>query len=150
MQMDRIVPEICVHDGAAALEFYKKAFGAQETARMTTPQGKLMHGDLTIGGHRIFVIDEFSTEDGGTCRCPRTLGGTGVRLNLEVGDADATVKRAVGAGAKVMMPVQEMFWGARYGKIVDPFGHEWGINQTLVDLSEADVENRAKEFFAKT
>src|SRR5579872_2340131 len=149
-RMDPIVPEICVHNGTMALDFYHKAFGAQEAARMTTPQGKLIHGDLTIGGHRLFVIDEFDSEEGGTCRSPRTLGGTGVRLNLEVEDADETVERAVRAGAKVMMPVQEMFWGARYGKIIDPFGHEWGINQTLEELSEGDVQERAKEFFAKT
>jgi PhnB protein len=150
-KMDRIVPEICVHDGPAALEFYKKAFGAEETSRMMTPDGKkLLHGDLSIGGHRIFVIDEFSAEEGGTCRCPRTLGGTGVRINIEVEDADGTVERAVAAGAKITMPVQKLFWGARYGKIIDPFGHEWGINQQLEELSETEVKSRAEKFFSKT
>ncbi len=78
---DNIVPELCVHDGRGALAFYKQAFGAVEQERMMSPDGaKLLHGALTIGGHRLVVFDEFSASEGGTCRCPQTLGGTGVRL----------------------------------------------------------------------
>src|SRR5450631_4202686 len=118
---DRIVPEIFVHDGTGALELYKRAFGAEERTRMMAPDGlRLLHSELEIFGHRLFVCDEFSASEGGTCRCPRTLGGTGVRIMLEVDDADATVARAVAAGATVMMPVEDMFWGARYGKLLDP------------------------------
>ena len=132
LRTDTIVPELFVHDGRGALEFYKRAFGAVELSRIMSPDGKkLLHGQLEIRGHRIVVCDEFSAKEGGTCRCPRTLGGTGVRLILEVDDADRVVQQAVAAGASIMIPVKEMFWGARYGKLLDPYGHEWGINQQL-------------------
>ena len=84
-----------------------------------------------------------------TCKMPETLGGTCVRITLMVDDADALVERAVARGARVLMPVADMFWGARYGKIVDPFGHEWGINQQLRELSKAESDAAAAEFFAK-
>src|ERR1700681_2878199 len=129
---DTIVPEVFVHDGSGSLEFYKRAFGAVEISRMLGPGGrKRLHGALEIGGHRFVVCDEFTAEEGGTGRCPRTLGGTGVRLILEVDDADRGVAQAVAAGATVMIPVADMFWGARFGKLLDPYGHEWGINQQL-------------------
>ena len=148
---DNIVPELCVHDGRGALDFYKRAFGATEREHMMSPNGeKLVHGALTIGGHRFVVFDEFSASEGGTCRCPQTLGGTGVRLILEVDDADAVVRQAVAAGATVMMPVTKMFWGARYAKLRDPYGHEWGINEQLEELSAADEAKAAQQYFGKT
>ncbi len=151
LKHDSIVPEIFVHDGFGALEFYKRAFGAEERSRMLSPDGKrLLHGELDIRGHRMFVCDEFSASEGGTCRCPRTLGGTGVRLMLEVEDADRTVAQAVAAGASLMIPVADMFWGARYGKLKDPFGHEWGINQQLKDVTPAEEAAGAADYFAKT
>jgi len=129
---EQFIPELIVDDGPAALEFYKAAFGVEEVERMMAPDGRrLIHGELTLDGQRFFVCNEFSASEGGTCRSPRTLGGTGVRITLLVDDADATVRRAVAAGARVLLPVADMFWGARYGKIVDPFGHEWGINQQV-------------------
>lgn len=144
---DKVVPEICVDDGLRALAFYAEAFGAVELQRMLAPDGKrLLHGEITISGHRLFVIDEF--RDVGTCRCPRTLGGTGVRVVLEVRDADAFVARACAAGASVMMPVTKMFWGARYAKLSDPFGHEWGINQQQELLSPEAEEANARRYFA--
>lgn len=145
--LDSIVPELFVHDGPAALAFYCTAFGASEVRRMMAPDGvRLLHGELTIGGHRLFVVDEFL--DVGTCRCPKTLGGTGVRITLEVADADAFVARASNAGATVMMPVTEMFWGARYAKLSDPFGHEWGINEQKQVLTAAEEQEAAESFFA--
>lgn len=145
-----ITPEIFVHDGPGAMEFYQRAFGATEHARMMSPDGrKLMHGQLEILGHSLVVCDEFLASEGGTCKCPRSLGGTGVRLMLQVDDADATVARAVAAGATVMFPVTDMFWGARYGKILDPYGHEWGINQQLADLTHAEEVEGAKRYFSK-
>ena len=145
---DTVIPEIFVDDGARALAFYVDAFGATEISRMATPDGtKLVHGEIELAGHRLFVVDEFP--DVGTCRCPRTLGGTGVRLTLQVEDADAFVARATRAGAKVMMPVQKMFWGARYGKLIDPFGHEWGINEQQEQMTPAQESASAKEHFAK-
>ena len=83
-------------------------------------------------------------------RTPDTLGGTCVRITLQTDDADGVVERAVARGATVLMPLQDMFWGARYGKIRDPYGHEWGINQQLKEQTEAETETAAKEFFAKS
>jgi PhnB protein len=146
----RIVPEIFVHDGLAALEFYRRAFGAEERSRMLAPDGqRLLHAELLILGQRLFLCDEFRAEEGGTCRSPRTLGGTPIRLMLEVDDADRTVERAVAAGARVMLPVQDMFWGARYGKLIDPYGHEWGINQQQRQLSAEQEAAEAKRYFDK-
>ena len=147
---DQFIPQLIVHNGAAALEFYKRAFGAAEGERMMTPDGaKLIHGELILDGHKFFVSNEFSAAEGGSCKSPQTLGGTGVRITLLVDDADALVARAVAAGARVTMPVADMFWGARYGKIVDPFGHEWGINQQLREQSEEQTRAAAEEFFGK-
>jgi PhnB protein len=150
LKPDSITPEIFVDDGLGALEFYKLAFGALERSRMMSQDGKkLLHGQIEIRGHRLFVCDEFSASEGGTCRCPRTLGGTGVRIMLEVDDADRAFQQAVAAGAKVMIPVANMFWGARYGKLIDPYGHEWGINQQVDQLTEAQEAEGARRHFAK-
>jgi PhnB protein len=147
---DQFIPHLIVSNGPAAVEFYKAAFGAEKGHQMMAPDGKrLMHGELTLDRHKFFVSDEFGSHEGGTCKSPHTLGGTGVRVTLLVDDADETVSRAVAAGARVLMPVQDMFWGGRYGKIVDPFGHEWGINQQLRGQSPEETESRAGEFFAK-
>ena len=148
---DNIFPELCVNDGLAALEFYKRAFGALERERMMSRDGsKLLHAQLTIEGHRFAVFDEFTATEGGTLECPQTLGGTSVRLILEVDDAAAVVRQAVAAGASVMMPVTEMFWGARYGKLRDPYGHEWGINEQVQHLSTAEEAQRGNEYFTKS
>jgi uncharacterized glyoxalase superfamily protein PhnB len=145
---DKIIPELFVHGGPAALAFYRAAFGAIEHSRMLTPDAaKLVHGELEIAGHRLFVCDEFSAAQGGTCRCPRTLGGTAVRITLEVQDADAVVERALGAGARVLLPLADMFWGARYGKLIDPYGHEWGISQQLRVLTPGEEAEQAKRHF---
>ena len=104
--------------GPVALEFYKRAFSAVEGSRMMSPDGKkLLHGEVEIHGQRLFVCDEFSASEGGTCRSPRALGGVGVRIMLEVDDADRAVEQAVAAGATIMIPVADMFWRARYGKL---------------------------------
>jgi PhnB protein len=146
---DQFIPELIVRGGLAALDFYKSAFGAEEIHRMTAPGSqKLMHSELTLDGHKFFVCDEFPASEGGTCKSPETLGGTGVRITLLVDDADDVVARAVAAGAHVSMPVQDMFWGGRYGKIVDPFGHEWGINQQIKEQSHEETRAAAAEFFA--
>jgi PhnB protein len=147
---DQFIPELIVRNGPAALDFYKSVFRAVETDRMMTKDGaKLIHGELVLDGHKFFVCDEFDASQGGTCKSPQTLGGTGVRITILVDDADRTIERAIAAGARVSMPVQDMFWGARYGKIVDPFGHEWGINQQVKEQSPQETEVAADEFFAK-
>jgi PhnB protein len=148
---DQFIPHLIVSNGPAAVNFYKNAFGAETGHQMMAPDGKrLLHGELVLDGHKVFVSDEFDTHEGGTCKSPQTLGGsTCVRVTLLVDDADAVVANAVAAGAQVLMPVQDMFWGGRYGKIVDPFGHEWGINQQLREQSVEETETQAGEFFAK-
>jgi PhnB protein len=147
---DQFIPHLIVSDGLAALDFYKKAFGAKEGDQMMAPDGKrLLHGELVLDGHKFFLSDEFGASEGGTCKSPQTLGGTDVRITLLVDDADTIVERAVALGARVNMPVQDMFWGGRYGKIVDPFGHEWGINQQLREQSAEETQAAADEFFAK-
>ncbi len=147
---DQFIPHLIVSDGVAALEFYKNTFNAELGDKMMAPDGKrLLHGEVVLDGHKIFVSDEFSESEGGTCKSPQTLGGTDVRITLQVDDADAIVTRAVASGARVLMPVQDMFWGARYGRIVDPFGHEWGINQQLRELSPEEAQAAADEFLAK-
>ena len=147
---DQFIPHLIVNDGQAALKFYKEVLGAEEGDNMMAPDGKrLMHGEIVLDGHKLFLSDEFTAAEGGTCKMPQTLGGTSVRITLMVDDADALVERAVAHGARVLMPVADMFWGARYGKIVDPFGHEWGINQQQVELSKEETDAAAAEFLAK-
>lgn len=147
---DQFIPHLIVGNGPVAVEFYKAAFGAAAGHQMMAADGKrLMHGELTLDGQKFFVSDEFSASEGGTCKSPETLGGTSVRVTLLVDDADGFVARAVAAGARVLMPVQDMFWGGRYGRIIDPFGHEWGINQQLREQSPKETESQADEFFAK-
>jgi PhnB protein len=147
---DQFIPHLIVGDGLQALQFYKQVFGATEGDNMMAPDGKrLMHGELVLDGHKVFISDQFSESEGGTCKSPATLGGTCVRITVQVDDADAVVERAVANGARVLMPVEDMFWGARYGKIVDPFGHEWGINQQIRKLSTEETDAAAQEFFRK-
>jgi PhnB protein len=129
---DQFIPHVCVTDGVAALAFYAAAFdGVPGDCMMAADGQRVAHGEILIDGHMLFVSDEFDVSEGGTVRTPQTLGGNSVRITLMVDDADATVERAVALGATVLMPVQDMFWGARYGKIIDPFGHEWGVNQVV-------------------
>jgi len=147
---DQFIPHLIVNDGPAALRFYKEVFGAEDGDSMMATDGKrLMHGEIVLDGHKLFLSDEFSEAEGGTCKMPDTLGGTCVRITLMVDDADAIVERAVSCGARVLMPVEDMFWGARYGKIRDPFGHEWGINQQQKELSKEETDAGAEEFFAR-
>ena len=150
MNPDQFIPHLIVSDGIAALKFYQEVFGAAEGHNMMAPDGKrLMHGELELDGHKLFISDEFKPEEGGACQTPQTLGGSCVRITLNTDDADGVVERAVARGAKVIMPVADMFWGARYGQIIDPFGHIWGVNQQLVEQSEEQTKAAAEEFFAK-
>ena len=147
---DQFIPHLIVNDGMAALKFYREVFGAEEGHNMMAPDGRrLMHGELILSGHKFFISDEFRPEEGGSCKAPHTLGGTSVRITLMTNDPDAIVELAVARGATVIMPVQDMFWGARYGQILDPFGHNWGINQQLQEQTPEETEKAAVEFFGK-
>src|SRR5258706_1062293 len=148
-KQDQFVPHLIVSDGLAALDFYKETFGAELGDNMMSPDGKkLMHGEIVLDGHKLFVSDWFAPSDGGSLQSPEMLGGTCMRITLMTDDPDAVVERAVARGATVLMPGQEMFWGARYGKITDPFGHEWGINQQLEERTADETQAAADEFFA--
>ena len=150
MNSDQFIPHLIVSDGMAALKFYTEVFGAAEGHNMMARDGKrMMHGELELDGHKLFISDEFKPEEGGVCLTPQTLGGSCVRITLNTDDADGVVERAVARGARVIMPVADMFWGARYGQIIDPFGHIWGINQQLQEQSEEETNAAAEEFFAK-
>ena len=116
---------------------------------MSSDGAKLMHGEIILDGHQLFVSDWFVPSDGGSLGSPESLGGTCVRVTIMVDDADAIVDRAVARGSSVIMPVQDMFWGARYGKLRDPFGHEWGINQQLTETTPAETEANAEVFFQR-
>jgi len=147
---DQFIPHVIVNDGVAALKFYREVFGASEGDTMMAPDGKrVLHGEIVLDGHKLFVSDEFSEAEGGSCKLPEKLGGTAGRVTVQVDDADALVERAVSRGATVLMPVADMFWGARYGKIRDPYGHEWGINQQLVEQSKEQTDAAAADFFAQ-
>jgi uncharacterized glyoxalase superfamily protein PhnB len=115
--------------------------------RMPGPDGKsIMHAEIKIGDSRIFLSEEFP-EMG--CRSPESLGGTASSLHLYVEDVDAAFKRAVSAGAQVKMPVADMFWGDRFGKLIDPFGHEWGMATHKEDPTPEEICERANAFFAQ-
>jgi PhnB protein len=141
-----VTPSLIVRGAAEAIEFYKKALGAEELMRMTGPDGKIGHAELKIGDSVIFISDEFPNM--GVARSPQSLGGCTGTLNLYVPDVDATFKQAVSAGGKTTMPVADMFWGDRYGTFIDPFGHHWGLGTHKEDLTAEEVEERAKSFYA--
>jgi uncharacterized glyoxalase superfamily protein PhnB len=142
-----VTPHLTVRGAAEAIDFYARAFGARERGRMPGPDGKgIMHAELQIGNSVVFLADEFP--DMG-CRAPQTLGGTTGTLHLYVRDVDRAFQRAVGAGAEIRMPVTDMFWGDRYAKVADPFGHEWGLATHKEDLSAREIGRRAEAFFAR-
>ncbi len=141
-----ITPSVVVANSKDAIEFYKKAFGANEIYQMPTPDGKTMHAMIQIGNSFVMMSDEFP-EMG--CKSPDTIGGTPVTLHLYVDDADKTFNQAIEAGAKVTMPLMDAFWGDRFGIVSDPFGHSWAIATHKQDISPEDMKKAGEEYFAK-
>jgi PhnB protein len=141
-----VTPSLVVHNAAKAIEFYKKALGAQERMRMSSPDGKVSHAELQIGDSVIFLSDEMPNMGS---KSPQSLGASTGTLFLYVEDVDKEFKRAVDAGGKATMPVADMFWGDRFGSFVDPFGHSWGLSTRKEDLTEKEIEIRAQEFYAQ-
>ena len=142
-----ITPHIVVKGAAEAIEFYKKAFGAEELFRMSGPDGdSVVHTELKIGDSVIMMCEEFP--DMGS-KGPASIGGTPVTMHLYVADADGAFKRAVEAGATELMPLQNMFWGDLYGVVTDPFGHQWAIASRVEALTAEEIGKRAAEAFAK-
>jgi PhnB protein len=141
-----VTPALVVRDAARAMEFYKAAFGAQERMRMAGPGGKIVHAEMTIGDSVIMVADEFP-EWGNLS--PESLKGSPVRMGLYVEDVDAVANRAVAAGAKVLIPVADQFYGDRSGRLADPFGHIWIISTHKEDVSPEEMQNRMDAFSKK-
>lgn len=141
-----LTPYLVVRDAAKAVEFYQKALGAKVRGVHNTPDGKVMNANLKIGDSILLLSDEFPGP-GGT-GSPQSLGGTSVTIHIYVKDVDKLFNQAVAAGAKVIMPVMDAFWGDRYGQVEDPFGHRWSLATHKEDLSSAEIEKRGQALFA--
>jgi uncharacterized glyoxalase superfamily protein PhnB len=135
--MHSITPHLVCAGASKALDFYQKAFGATELARLPGPDGRLMHAAMKIGDSTVMLADEMP--EWGSLG-PKALKGSPVTIHLYVEDVDALVARAVKAGAKVTMPVEEQFWGDRYGKLEDPFGHHWSVATHVRDVTAEEMK----------
>ena len=133
-------PYLCVNDGARAIEFYKKAFGAREVMRMPMPNGKLGHAELRIGEAPIMLADELPEED---FRSPQSIGGSPVNIVVYVNDVDALVQQAEVNGAKVLRQPVDQFYGDRMATLEDPFGHSWSFATHIEDVPPEEIEKRA-------
>jgi PhnB protein len=135
--MHTVTPHLICAGAADAIEFYKHAFGAVERFRLPGGDGKLMHASIQIGDSMVMLVDE--NPKWGAFG-PKALKGASVTMHLNVDDADAWAARAVKAGAKLTMPVQDMFWGDRYGVVEDPFGHKWAMSHHIKDMTPAEIK----------
>ncbi len=140
--MHSVTPHLVCAGAADAIEFYKKAFDAVETSRLPGPSGKLMHASIRIGDSTVMLVDE--SPDWGMLG-PKALKGSPVTIHLYVEAVDAVVARAVAAGAKVTMPVADMFWGDRYGVLEDPFGHHWSVATHLRDVTTDEMQEAMRK-----
>jgi PhnB protein len=135
-----IIPYLSIKGAADAIEFYKKAFAAKESMRMAQPDGRIGHAELQLGDSRVMLADEFPEMD---FRSPRSMGGSPVHIHMYVENVDAVVDRAVAAGAKVVRPVQDQFYGDRSGTVADPYGHVWHVATHTEDVSPEEMRKRA-------
>lgn len=137
---EHLIPHLVCEKCADAIEFYKKAFGAEEISRVPEPNGtRIMHAAMRIGKNLFFLVDDFPEFCGGKSSSPLTLKGTPVTIHRFVENCDAAIQRAVDAGATILMPANDMFWGDRYGVITDPFGHNWSIATHIKDLTPEQI-----------
>jgi uncharacterized glyoxalase superfamily protein PhnB len=133
-----VTPGLTVNDAKGAIEFYKKAFGAVEGDISFGPDGKqVLHAEIKIGDSVIMLNDEFPQMG---CVGPKSLGGSPVAIYLQVDDADMWFERAVKAGATVAMPIADQFWGDRFGQVVDPYGHKWGVSTHVKDVTPEEMK----------
>ena len=135
-----VLPHLVVDDAAAAIDFYVKAFGAVERGRVPGPDGKLIHAAVDVNGSTVMLNDDFPEMSGGKSMTPKALGGTPVTIHLVVTDVDKKFQQAVDAGATVVMPVEDQFWGDRYGVVQDPFGHQWSMGQPVREVSMEEIQ----------
>jgi len=141
-----VTPSLVLRDAAKAIEFYKKALGAQEIIRMSGPDGKIMHAELRIGDSVVFLSDE--NPHVSNLKSPQSLGGCSSALNVFVPNVDELFKQAIAAGGKESAAVAGQFWGDRYGSFIDPFGQSWGVATHKEDLSPQQLQERAQDFFS--
>lgn len=141
-----VTPSIIVRGAAEAIEFYKRAFGAEEVTRMAAPDGTIMHAEIRIGDS-IVMLGEENPQFG--MRSPLSTNGLPGSLHIYVADADAAFERALRAGATVRYPLENAFWGDRYGKVTDPFGHEWGIATRVKEVTPEEMQKAAEAWFAQ-
>jgi PhnB protein len=141
-----VTPYLTIRDAGKAIDFYKRAFGAEEKMRMDGPDGKIGHAEIKIGDSVIMLGDEMP---GSGCQSPQALGGTTAGIFIYVNDADAVFNKAISAGAKVESPLADMFWGDRYGRLKDPFGHSWSVATHKEDVAPAEMTKRMQEMMKK-
>lgn len=142
-----LTPFLIVRGAAAALAFYAKALGAKEKSRMTAPDGSVVHAELRIGDSMLMLSEE--SPQWGT-KSPLTLGGNATHVMIYTKDAEAFVARAVAAGCELVMPVTPMFWGDRYGKIKDPYGHQWSVGTHFENVSPKEMQRRAEAWMKQS
>lgn len=140
-----VTPSLIIRDAAAAIEFYQRAFGATLRGRMDGPDGKVMHAEIKIGDS-VLMLGEENLEWG--MKSPLSTTGVPVSLYVYVEDADKAFEQAIQAGATVRFPLEDTFWGDRFGKLTDPFGHEWGLATRVRDLTEDEINRGAEEWMA--
>lgn len=146
-----LIPHLVCSPAADAIEFYKKAFDAEEVSRAPAPDGKrLMHASIRIGGEMVFLADDFPEYCGGASQTATALGGTPVTIHRYVKDCDAAIAKAEKAGATVKMPAADMFWGDRYGVVVDPFGHNWSLATRKHEPTPEEMAKAMEEAFAQS
>jgi uncharacterized glyoxalase superfamily protein PhnB len=138
-----ITPYLAVDDASAAIDFYQRAFGAKEQVRMSGPGDSIMHAELEIGDSKVMLSDPFPQA---STKPPKELGGTSVSIFAYVEDIDSVYKQAIDAGASSLMEPDDMFWGDRFGSVLDPFGHSWTIATHIEDVSPEEMEERSKQW----
>lgn len=144
-----VTPSLVIEGASRAIEFFKNAFGAEELARMPSPDGtRVMHAEIRIGDSMLMLADDFPEMSGGRRRSAEYLGNTPATIHLYVTDADELYHRAVNAGCTVLFPIGDMFWGDRMGVVRDPFGNQWSIGTQREELTPEQVMKAAQEFFS--
>lgn len=138
-----ITPYLCIKNAAKAIDYYKDVFGAEEIYRMPIPDGRIGHAEIMIGNSMLMLGDEF-LEQG--VKSPTSFGGTPVSCMIYVKDCDAVLNKAAQTGGTITMPASDMFWGDRFGRFTDPFGHEWSVATHVEDLTPEEIEARQKEW----
>jgi PhnB protein len=146
---ENLIPHLVCNSCSEAIEFYKKAFGAEEIQRMPAPDGRrIMHAAIKVGKNFVFLVDDFPEMCNGKSETPLALKGTPVTLHQYVENCDAAIKRAQEAGATLTMPATDMFWGDRYGQVTDPYGHRWSFATHIKDVTPEQMQTAMKEMRA--